>query len=110
MFSSKSLALKGNDISFVSILSLVCWKNAENTVFTKAISENNHLAAAACCDYIYTSHYPLFNRKLMKNNRLSSNEFSVGNTVIKLAFVSGALLSCMYGVLMVFASAFKVLG
>jgi hypothetical protein len=38
------------------------------------------------------------------------NEFSVGNTIIKLAFVSGALLSCIYGVLMVFASAFKVLG
>ena len=46
----------------------------------------------------------------MKNNHLSSKEFSVGNTIIKLAFVSGALLSCMYGVLMVFASAFKVLG
>ena len=85
-------------------------KTAENTVFPKAISENNHLAGHEGGDYIYPSHYPLFNRKLMKNNRLSSNEFSVGNTVIKLAFVSGALLSCMYGVLMVFASAFKVLG
>jgi hypothetical protein len=46
----------------------------------------------------------------MKNNVRTSNDFSVANTVIKLAFVSGALLSCMYGVLMVFASAFKVLG
>jgi hypothetical protein len=46
----------------------------------------------------------------MRNNQLSSKDFSVGNTIIKLAFVSGALLSCMYGVLMVFASAFKVLG
>lgn len=45
----------------------------------------------------------------MKNKVQSENEFSVGNTVMKLAFVSGALLSCMYGVLMVFASAFKVL-
>jgi hypothetical protein len=47
---------------------------------------------------------------LMKNNLQLENEFSVSITVIKLAFVSGALLSCMYGVLMVFASAFKVLG
>jgi len=46
----------------------------------------------------------------MKNNVQLNNEFSVGNTVMKLAFVSGALLSCMYGVLTVFASAFKVLG
>ena len=46
----------------------------------------------------------------MRNNQLSNKDFSVGNTIIKLAFVSGALLSCMYGVLMVFASAFKVLG
>jgi len=46
----------------------------------------------------------------MKNNVQIRNDFSVSNTVIKLAFVSGALLSCMYGVLMVFASAFKVLG
>jgi hypothetical protein len=46
----------------------------------------------------------------MRNNLQSTNDFSVGNTVIKLALVSGALLSCMYGVLMVFASAFKVLG
>jgi hypothetical protein len=46
----------------------------------------------------------------MKNNLLLSKDFSVANTIIKLAFVSGALLSCMYGVLMVFASAFKVLG
>ncbi len=46
----------------------------------------------------------------MKNNVHVKNDFSVGSTVIKLAFVSGALLSCMYGVLMVFASAFKVLG
>lgn len=46
----------------------------------------------------------------MKNNLHSNTEFSVGSTIFKLAFVSGALLSCMYGVLMVFASAFKVLG
>jgi hypothetical protein len=46
----------------------------------------------------------------MKHNIQIENDFSVGNTVIKLAFVSGALLSCIYGVLMVFASAFKVLG
>jgi len=41
---------------------------------------------------------------------LHNNQFSVGSTVLKLAFISGALLSCTYGVLMVFASAFKVLG
>lgn len=46
----------------------------------------------------------------MKNKTLANNEFSVGSTVIKLAVVGGALLSCMYGVLLVFASAFKVLG
>ena len=46
----------------------------------------------------------------MKHNIQIENDFSVGNTVIKLAFVSGALVSCIYGVLMVFASAFKVLG
>lgn len=46
----------------------------------------------------------------MKNKLPSQNEFSVASTVMKLAFVSGALLSCMYGVLLVFASAFKVLG
>jgi hypothetical protein len=46
----------------------------------------------------------------MKNNVHVNNEFPVISTVMKLAFVSGALLSCMYGVLMVFASAFKVLG
>jgi hypothetical protein len=52
----------------------------------------------------------IINRKLMRQKIQTDNEFSVGNTVIKLAFVSGALLSCIYGVLMVFASAFKVLG
>lgn len=46
----------------------------------------------------------------MRNNLRTQTDFSVGNTVMKLALVSGALLSCMYGVLMVFASAFKVLG
>ena len=46
----------------------------------------------------------------MKNTVHVNNEVSVGNTVMKLVFVSAALLSCMYGVLMVFASAFKVLG
>lgn len=46
----------------------------------------------------------------MNRNLHVQNDFSVGNTVMKLALVSGALLSCMYGVLWVFASAFKVLG
>ena len=46
----------------------------------------------------------------MRNNEQLNKDFSVANTIMKLAFVSGALLSCMYGVLMVFASAFKVLG
>lgn len=46
----------------------------------------------------------------MKRDLQVSNDFSVGNTIMKLAFVSGALLSCMYGVLWIFASAFKVLG
>ncbi len=34
----------------------------------------------------------------------------IGNTVIKLALVSTVLLSCIYGALLAFASAFKVLG
>jgi hypothetical protein len=46
----------------------------------------------------------------MKTELQLQNEFSVGSTVIKLALVSGVLLSCMYGILMAFASAFKVLG
>jgi len=49
------------------------------------------------------------NRKTMKTKQLH-NEISVGNTVMKLALVSGVLLCCMYGILMAFASAFKVLG
>ncbi len=32
------------------------------------------------------------------------------STVMKLALVSGVLLTCMFGILFVFASAFKVLG
>lgn len=44
------------------------------------------------------------------NNNLQVKDFSVKTTVMKLALVSGALLSCMYGVLWIFASAFKVLG
>lgn len=46
----------------------------------------------------------------MKNNLQTNIEYSVGNIVFKLAFVSGTLLFCMYGVLKIFASAFKVLG
>ncbi len=36
-------------------------------------------------------------------------EFSVGNTIMKLAIVSVALLTCMYGVLLIFSSALKIL-
>jgi hypothetical protein len=46
----------------------------------------------------------------MKNDLQLDKTFPVGNTVIKLAFVSGVLLFCMYGILMAFAGAFKVLG
>jgi hypothetical protein len=53
---------------------------------------------------------PSSNERLMKKNLHLENHVSVGSTVMKLALVSGALLSCMYGVLWIFASAFKVLG
>lgn len=43
-------------------------------------------------------------------NDLQKHEFPVGYTVVKLAFVSGVLLSCIYGTLLAFASAFRVLG
>jgi hypothetical protein len=45
----------------------------------------------------------------MKNELLSDTGFSIGNTVIKLAFVGGILLFCMYGILLAFAGAIKVL-
>lgn len=54
--------------------------------------------------------YPSFNEKLMKTNLYVENHFPVGKIVMKLALVSGALLSCMYGVLLIFATAFKFLG
>ncbi len=42
------------------------------------------------------------------NNNLQVKEFSVKTTVMKLALVSGALLSCMYGVLWsIFAALLK---
>ncbi len=46
----------------------------------------------------------------MKTELQLQNDFSVGSTVMKLALIGGVLLSCMYGLLMAFASAFKVLG
>ncbi len=46
----------------------------------------------------------------MKTQVELNKDFSVSNTIIKLAFVSGILVSCMYGILLVFASAFKILG
>ncbi|MEP7258940.1 MAG: hypothetical protein ABI687_11130 [Flavitalea sp.] len=32
----------------------------------------------------------------------------IGNTVMKLAFVGGALLTCMYGALMLFSTALRI--
>ena len=43
-------------------------------------------------------------------NYSHKNEFSVGSTIIKLAFVSGLLVSSVYGVLTAFASALKIFG
>ena len=77
----------------------------------ESISELKHLASNWRGSYFSTDipiHYSTEN--LMKNNVQVNEHFSVASTIMKLAFVSGALLSCMYGVLMVFASAFKVLG
>ena len=45
----------------------------------------------------------------MKND-LQIQAAPVGNTVVKLALLGGVLLSCMYGVLMLFSTALKVFG
>jgi len=44
----------------------------------------------------------------MKND-LQLQAVPVGNTVIKLAFVGGVLLSCMYGVLVLLSTALKAI-
>jgi hypothetical protein len=70
-----------------------------------------HLAGFMGWLYFVVEINPLFKKSYTTmNNNLHVNEFSVQSTIMKLALVSGALLSCMYGVLWIFASAFKVLG
>jgi hypothetical protein len=44
----------------------------------------------------------------MKNTLPVNADFSVSTTIMKLAIVSSALLSCVYGVLMIFTTALKV--
>lgn len=46
----------------------------------------------------------------MKNEFHLHKGVTIYSTVMKLALVSGILLSCMFGILLAFAGAFKVLG
>ena len=88
------------------------YRNGENTVEKRQNATLKHLAWLFFAPYFVAEiNQSIIQEKLSTmNNNLQAKEFSVKTTVMKLALVSGALLSCMYGVLWIFASAFKVLG